>query len=198
MQLSKDQLKTAMPFASSKSIEDFLPCLNETMEKFFIDTLTRQSMFLPQVAHESGCLRYTLEINAGHAYDVGKLAATLGNTPEDDGDGEMYKGRGLIQITGKKNYKALSDYFGVDFIANPKLLEGPLWASMSAGWFWYIKSLNSYADMPVTWRKNRTLKDGSIVAYDKFEWITYLINGGQNGIKDRLAYYDFAKKALGI
>ncbi len=86
--------------------------------------------------------------------------------------------RGLIQITGRANYQALGKYLGVDLIAKPELLEQPLYAALSAGWFWKIKKLNTLADIM------------------NFEKITRLINGGLNGYEDRLKYLDAAKKVL--
>lgn len=182
-----------MPLASEVNLDLFLPFINAVFSEFQINTPIRQATFLAQIAHESGCLRYTKEIGEGHSYDVGQSAKNLGNTPEDDGDGERLKGRGLIQITGTTNYRDLGTYFKMDFLAKPELLETPEWATRSAGWFWNKKKLNSYADMPDTWRK---IWNGQ--EYDRFRWITLLINGGQNGLADRLKYYELAKKALGI
>jgi hypothetical protein len=73
-------------------------------------------------------------------------------------------------LTGKNNYKKLSESFGVNFVSNPYLLKSPEWACKSAGWFWDSKKLNNFAD------KNN------------FLFITYLINGGQNGLQERLKY----------
>lgn len=184
-----------MPFTPRATISQFCGPLNDTMDKFQINNFNRKTIFLAQIAHESGGLRYTRELATGEAYDVGSLAVTLGNTPEDDGDGERYKGRGLIQITGTKNYRELGAYFGQDFLANPTLLEGAVWASMSAGWYWMTKDLNAYSDMPDGWRKNVTMKR-KLVTLNRFEYITYRINGGLTNLEDRLKYYELAKKAL--
>lgn len=186
MQLSKELLKSCMPAAAEANIDKFLAPLNVTLQKYSIDTPKRAAAFLAQLAHESGSLRYVREIDTGEAYDVGKLAVDLGNTPEDDGDGEMYKGRGLIQITGKKNYKALSIALNYDFLKNPADLEKPGAAAMSAGWFWNMRNLNKYAD------SNDFLK------------ISKLINGVNrktglpNGWEDRLQKWSICKKALGV
>lgn len=189
--MTREQLQQCMPSAKTELLDKFYKPLVDTMEKFEINSFARKTQFIAQIAHESGCLRFTKELATGEAYDTGKLAANLGNTPEDDGDGERYKGRGLIQITGTTNYRNLSKFFGQDFLAHPELLEGAVWATMSAGWFWNFKKLNTYADLPDTWRKDFGGK-----SYNRFEWITLLINGGQNGLADRLKYYDLAKKAL--
>lgn len=145
----------------------FVEPLNYTIELYSINTPTRLTYFISQICHESGSFRYTEEIASGDAYDT---RVDLGNTPQIDGDGRLYKGRGLIQLTGKNNYKKLSIHFKEDFIFNPGLLKQPAWACKSAGWFWSMKKLNKVAD------------DGD------FLMVTYLINGGFNGLEDRLKY----------
>jgi putative chitinase len=169
-----------MPFATDKNVALFVEPLTGTMELYKINTPQRMSCFIAQIAHESGSLRYVKELASGSAYDTGKLAVDLGNTPEDDGDGEKYKGRGLIQITGNFNYKMLSRDLGVDFINFPQLLEEPLYASTSAGWFWNRGNLNELADKM------------------DFKAITRRINGGLNGYEDRLKYLELAKKVFSI
>ena len=89
-----------------------------------------------------------------------------------------YKGRGVIQITGRANYASLSKDLGVDFVTQPLLLENHQWGVISAGWFWNKKSLNKYADI------------------DNVEKITRLINGGLNGFEDRKKYLVKAKAAF--
>jgi len=171
-------LKTVMPFATKANIEKFVEPLNNTLEEFEINTSLRAAHFLAQIAHESGSLRYVRELASGEAYDTGRLAKNLGNTPEADGDGQKYKGRGLIQITGRFNYEALSKAFNVDFINFPEKLEEPEYAARSAGWFWDARSLNTLADA------------------GNFELITRRINGGLNGLKDRQEYFDRARKVM--
>src|SRR5690242_10083322 len=105
VEINIDLIQECMPFATRENVEIFTPKLDESMLKYEIrQKEVRVAAFLAQIAHESGSLRYTREIYSGEAYDVGKKAQSLGNTPEDDGDGERYKGRGLIQITGLTNY----------------------------------------------------------------------------------------------
>ena len=70
----------------------------------------------------------------------------MGNGPESSGEGFLYRGRGLIQITGKDNYRACSEALGLDLIKHPELLEQPQWAAMSAAWYWSINGLNTLAD----------------------------------------------------
>lgn len=193
MKLSKDQLKQCMPKVTEANITRFIDPINNTFERYEINTPKRMACFLAQIAHESGCLRFTKEIATGEAYDVGKLAVNLGNTPEDDGDGEMYKGRGLIQITGKRNYEDLSKDLGVDFLKQPELLEGPEFAALSAGWFWKSKGLNTICDKPDNW-----IREWRGNSYYMFQWLTIKINGGLNGYADRMAYYILAKRVFGI
>lgn len=178
--LTLDQLRQIMPYAGKRA-EVFLDPLNRAMVEFEINTPMRQAAFLAQLAHESGSLRYGRELASGEAYDTGRLAARLGNTPEADGDGQRYKGRGLIQVTGTDNYRACSAALfgdGQHLLDHPELLEQPDLAARSAGWFWQSNGLNELADA------------------DEFRQITRRINGGYNGMDDRLAYYDRAKGVL--
>lgn len=171
--ITKQDLTAIMPFARAQDINQFLQPLNDAMEKYEINTPLRISAFLAQVAHESGQLKYTLEIASGAAYEGRK---DLGNTHA--GDGVRFKGRGLIQITGRTNYEKLSKEIGIDFISNPALLEGPVYASLSAAWFWNTKNLNRLADA-----KN-------------FLLITKRINGGYNGQIERNEFYERAKETM--
>ena len=100
----------------------------------------------------------------------------MGNTTP--GDGWKYRGRGLIQITGKNNYHACGEALGLDLIAKPELLEKPQHACMSAAWFWATNGLNTLVDA------------------GKFDAITQRINGGQTGAADRQAMYARALKVL--
>lgn len=169
-----------MPHATDQNIQKFLKPLNEAMEKYEINTPRRQAAFLAQIAHESGSLQYVEELASGAEYDIGKKAQSLGNTPEDDDDGERYKGRGLIQITGRENYKQLSQELDYDFITHPEDLEKPGAASFSAAWFWWSRHLNATADI------------------DGFERITRKINGGLTNYQDRLKHWANCKAALNV
>jgi putative chitinase len=173
--ISETQLKAIMPFASFNNIKLFCDPLNNAMQKYSINTSLRISAFLAQIAHESGSFRFVKEIASGNAYEGRK---DLGNTQK--GDGVKFKGRGLIQITGRANYTALSNDLNVDLVNSPHLLETPNLACLSACWFWNKKSLNILADA------------------DDFKGITKKINGGYNGWEDRLQYYNKAKKVLGV
>lgn len=173
MNLTKDDLKTIMPQASAQALDRFCEPINSTLVKYLINTPTRAAAFLAQIAHESGQLIYTRELASGAAYEGRR---DLGNT--QPGDGKKFKGRGLIQITGRTNYQMLSMVIGVDFIANPELLEGAVYATESAGWFWQTRGLNEIADR------------------GDFKLITRRINGGYNGLSERIEFWERAKKVI--
>ncbi len=110
MQLTEKHLIDIMPNARSQA-GVFVSPLNAAMARHRIDTPRRIAAFLAQVGHESGQLRYVRELGNNQylsKYDTGTLALRLGNTPEADGDGQKYRGRGLIQITGRANYRQCS------------------------------------------------------------------------------------------
>jgi len=150
--------------------EQWLDPLNETFDKYQINTPQRQACFLGQTLHESGNFKFTREnlnysakalmatwpsrfpdIDTATKYErqPEKIAnkvysGRMGNTEE--GDGARYIGRGLIQLTGKENYANCGNSIGADLIGNPYLLEEPRYAVLSAGWFWNKKGLNALAD----------------------------------------------------
>lgn len=167
-------LKAIMPQSSNRATIYAEP-LTIAMERFGIDTPKRQAAFLAQLAHESGQLRYVRELASGAAYEGRK---DLGNVQA--GDGIKFKGRGLIQITGRSNYVKCGFALELDLEANPELLEQPPHACDSAAWFWYDKNLNRYADS------------------DDFVGLTKRINGGTNGLEDRQYFWKLAKQALGV
>ena len=151
------------------------------MVHFQIIGTKRVAAFIAQIGHESGQFRYVRELGSDQylsKYDTGSLAKRLGNTPEADGDGQKYRGRGLIQITGRANYIACGEALALDLINQPELLEKPQHACMSAAWFWASRGLNTMADA------------------GQFDKITQRINGGQNDAADRQALYARALKVL--
>lgn len=167
-------LKQLIQITGKKSLsEQFIGPINDVLEKYQINTKLRVCHFLAQILHESGNLFYTEEIASGKAYEN---RADLGNT--EPGDGIRFKGRGLIQITGRANYNKLSETFGIDFVQNPELLETPEWSVKSAGWFWNWKKLNLLADK------------------DDITAITKRVNGGLNGIDNRLFWLEKCKSIL--
>lgn len=179
--ITREQLIAIMPDAESRA-DRWLTPLNEAMTEFGIDTQRRVCAFLAQIAHESGELRYTRELGCGAEYDTGRLAVRLGNTPAPDGDGQKYKGRGLIQITGVFNYRRCSNALYGDssiLLGRPELLEEAIPAARSAAWFWWSNGLNVVADCP-----------------NSFQTITMRINGGLNGYAERLAFFERAKRVI--
>lgn len=173
--MTLDQLRRIMPHAGTLRISAYADHLAAAMYEFGIDTPARQAAFLAQVAHESGSLRYVRELASGDAYEG---RADLGNT--EPGDGRRFRGRGLIQITGRANYRDCSRaLFGDDrLLTSPELLEDPRAACRSAAWFWRSRDLNPLADVGA------------------FRAITKAVNGGFNGYDDRLAYYERAQAVL--
>lgn len=179
--LSRGQLKAAMPYITTANVDLYLGHVNDTLVRYHIDTPLRIVHWLAQVGHESGSFRYKEEIASGDAYDTGKLALALGNTPVEDDDGERYKGRGAIQITGKANYEAYGESLGMNLLDSPeRLASDPRLYIDCAGWYWSERKLNQYADQD------------DVVA------ITRRINGGTNGLADRKTRLAIAKKALGL
>ena len=180
MSITQQQLLQILPNAG-QTAGVFVPVLNTAMVRFQIVGTKRIAAFIAQIGHESGQFRYVRELGNDQylsKYDTGSLAKRLGNTPEADGDGQKYRGRGLIQITGRANYMLCGEALALDLINQPELLEKPQHACMSAAWFWASRGLNTLADA------------------GQFDTITRRINGGQNGAADRQALYARALKVL--
>ena len=137
MIITNEDLKKILPLSSEVNRNKYIEWLNYFMPKYDIDTDKEIAAFIAQIGHESGQLRYVEEIASGAAYEGRK---DLGNTQK--GDGKRFKGRGLIQITGRFNYTQLSKDLGEDFIKNPELLSTPKYAVQSACWFWNKNKLN--------------------------------------------------------
>lgn len=176
MPITEQQLLRIFPNAG-RNAGVFVPVLNTAMSRYGIVGTARAAAFIAQVGHESGQLRYVREIWGPTAQQAGyEGRADLGNTVK--GDGSKYRGRGLIQITGRANYAACSEALGLDLISNPELLELPQHAAMSAAWFWKQKGLNDLADR------------------NQFLTITRRINGGLNGIDERLELWKKAQAVL--
>lgn len=137
MKITNDFLKQVMPQSTEANRQKYLEWLNYFMPKYGIDTDKEVAAFIAQIGHESGQLRYVEELASGKAYEGRR---DLGNTQQ--GDGVKFKGRGLIQITGRFNYIQISKDLGEDFIKNPELLSTPKYAVQSACWFWNKNKLN--------------------------------------------------------
>lgn len=176
MPITEQQLLQILPNAGRQA-GVFVPVLNTAMNRYGIVGTARAAAFIAQVGHESDQLRYVREVWVPTAQQLtyeGRV--DLGNTVK--GDGSKYRGRGLVQITGRANYAACGEALGLDLINKPELLELPQNAAMSAAWFWSTRGLNTLADQ----------KD--------FAKITRRINGGLTGQADRQALYDKALKVL--
>ena len=176
MPITEQQLLQILPNAGRQA-GVFVPVLNTAMNRYGIVGTLCTAAFIAQVGHESGQLRYVREIWGPTAQQAGYEGRTdLGNTVK--GDGSKYRGRGLIQITGRANYTACGEALGLDLLSKPELLELPQHAAMSAAWFWSTKGLNTLADQ------------------GDFVKITRRINGGLTGQADRQALYDKALEVL--
>lgn len=176
--------------------EDWLEPLNEAMHRYEINTPLRMAAFIGQCAHESGNfkslqenLNYsaeslcrvwpsrfpTLESAQPYHRNPDKIAnkvygGRMGNGTEETEEGSLYKGRGLIQLTGKDNYRLASDALGEDFVSSPDLVCGFKHAALTAAWFWNKRGLNKEADA----------KD--------YTAMTKKINGGVIGLDDRIKH----------
>lgn len=175
--ISEQQLAQVYPFATQFKISLFLPFLNQYMDAYEINTQNRQAAFLAQIGHESGQLHYTEEIASGKAYEGRK---DLGNLYK--GDGVRFKGRGLIQITGRSNYTSAGKALGFDLVNYPEQLKEPQLATQSACWWWQNRGLNQIANSSTE---------------ANFKKITRIINGGYNGYTDRLKIWQRALHTLG-
>lgn len=183
------------------------PYLQAAAEKFHIDTPERIAGWLAQCAHETGNFRTLIEnlnysseallkvfpkyFNKIEAAQCGRkpekiankiYANRMGNGDVASGDGWKYRGRGMIQLTGKTNYRMFGKDIGqeAELLSNPDMLLEPKYAALSAGWFWAINGLNQFAD-------NKDILG-----------MTKRINGGTNGLDHRKELYTQICKALSI
>lgn len=170
---SEGHLQAIALDADGSLIQRFFAPLNREMTSYGIDTSLRRAHFLAQICHESGQLRHTEEIASGQAYE-GRV--DLGNT--QPGDGPRFKGRGLIQLTGRSNYAAFGRALERDFTTDPHpalLATDADLATQVACWFWKGRNLNALADG------------------DDLRRITLRINGGLNGLLERQMFYARAR-----
>ena len=185
---SSNQVEAATG-AHKLTAEKFIPYLADTCTEFSINTPVRRLSFLAQIGHESGGLFYTEELDSGSAYEG---RHDLGNTHPEDGI--KYKGRGLIQITGRNNYQWLSNSFKIDFVNSPEKLGGKNasncsaeqfeYATRSAGWFWKNNELNEVADRIDL---SEPIDEGANLGF--YRLLTRKINGGYNGLNDRISKF---------
>ena len=166
--IQKEHLEAFFEDTDKAIIDSFVDPINKTCEKFEINNPQRAAMFLAQVGHESGGLVHTQEnLNykaeglarvfpkyfrdvdpTDYAHNPEKIANRvyadrMGNGSEESGDGYKFRGRGLIQLTGRDNYTHFADDMGMDLDAAVSYLETPEGAAMSAGWFWSKNHLQS-------------------------------------------------------
>ncbi len=207
MPITEQQLLQILPNARPVA-GVFVPALNRAMARFKIDSRVRQAAFIAQIGHESGQLRrlvenlnysaealvrtwpnrFTAQTAAACARQPEKIAnrvygGRMGNGPEASGDGWRFRGRGLIQLTGRSNYRAAAGGLGLPLEAQPELLEQPEQAAQSAAWWWSTHGLNELADA------------------GRFQDIGSIINTGSpgrvpNGAAERKTLYDLALKVL--
>lgn len=191
----------------------YIDPLNAAMEEFHINNPARQRAFLAQVAQETKQLRrmtesfdYTPERmqavfnnskvtrfdaataqrygrTADHPADQVKIASIayanrMGNGSAATGDGWKYRGRGFMHTTGKENYTATMLALDIDCVNRPELLEEPINACRAGAWFWKLHGLNELADA------------------GDFRRVTKIINGGYNGLAERMAFHDAARKVI--
>lgn len=169
----KTVLRKIAPGASPAIVNGFAAAMPRVIQIANLNTDMRLAQFLAQVAHESAGLKTTVEYASGKAYEGRK---DLGNT--QPGDGVRYKGRGLIQCTGRANYAAMSKALGEDFVKNPEELADFPWAALSAAEYWRSRNINRYADR------------------NDINGVTKVINGGYNGLDDRKIYLSRAISIL--
>jgi putative chitinase len=197
-------MSLANTLAKLKISIDWVEPLQEVFHRYEINTPERQAAFIGQCAHESmnftrleENLNYsaealmktwpsrfpTMEVAQQYARNPEKIAnkvygGRMGNGTEETGDGWLYHGRGLIQLTGKDNYMLASDALREDFIHSPDLVLAPRWAALTAGWYWNKRQLNKEADA----------KD--------YTGMTKKINGGTIGLNDRIAHIQHAHEVM--
>lgn len=154
--------------------------LTKAMAEGKIDTRLRIAAFLAQIGHETQGLQYVKELGGPTYFSKYDGREDLGNLQK--GDGARYPGRGLIQVTGRANYLECSmALFGDDRLINkPELLEEPVNAAASAVWFWNKKGLNKLADA------------------SRITDMTRKINGGVNGLQDRLSRWQAALAVMPV
>lgn len=200
--INEQTIATALP--NCERARDWADALNPAFEKYNIDTIARISAFIAQTGYESGQYNNLVENLNYSAQRLVKVwpkrfpdvpsalpyankpetlgnfvyANRIGNGAPSSGDGYRFRGRGIIQLTGRSNYHDASKELGVDLVSNPDLLLEPKYAALSAAWFWSTRGLNALAD-------DKTNDDD----LEDFSEITRRINGGAAGLQGRLALF---------
>jgi len=203
--LTENQLRQILPLLPLAKLQQYLPHLNEALRQYDIGTLLRTAAFVAQTAHESG--QYNRMLESLNYTKASGLMATwprrfpteasalpfvrneeklanfvyanrMGNGDPASGDGFRYRGRGVIQLTGREGYSRAGNALGLDLVAQPDLAQTPEVAFRVAGLYWKSNGLNELADVP------------------DFKTITRRINGGLVGLADRMKYFDLARRVL--
>lgn len=204
--ITTDQLHKFLPYMDDKDVELWAGCLTNVLPEGEINTNLRLCHFLAQIATESAGFRMLTEsfayndpiyllhkfrthINSlqdaknliargGEAIANRVYANRYGNGDETSGDGWRYRGHGLMQLTFKDNYKTTGNFIHMDLVNHPELLEEADNAALSAARYWKWKQCNSAADK------------------DDLPAVTILVNGGDNGLVDRLNWLNKAKEVF--
>jgi predicted chitinase len=179
--VSREDFKSMFPLLSETRINILHPWFNDAIGDVLNDKKGNEqcdiiSAFAAQVGHESLDLTTFEEFASGEAYEG--RCKQLGNCYT--GDGVKYKGRGAIQISGRSNYEQASSFIGEDFINKPDLLVLPSYGFKASVWFWTNNNLNQYCT-------------GNL---NNFIELTKKINGGINGLEDRINKWNRAKTVL--
>lgn len=206
MIITQDQLQQLLPY--NRQIPQWHEALVTVLPSYDITTPLRIAAFIAQCSHESGqftvleenlnyraetltriwptrfspdvAARYVAMPNKQEAIANRAYGNRMGNGDEASGDGYKYRGRGLIQLTGKDNYASFSLSEDNEALIKPELVSQPNLAVQSACWFWKTNNLNRFADV------------GDI------EGMTRAINGGYNGLEERKKNYEHALQVLGV
>lgn len=204
MTITLQLLQQIAPQTKTQKLDGFTEGLQTACDKYDITTVSRLACFLAQVAHESGGFnavkenlnysaqglvttfkKYFPTLETAKSYERNPeaianrvYASRMGNGNEASGDGFKYRGRGLIQLTGQQNYTLFATDMNMNIDEAIEYLETYDGAAMSAAWFWWKNNLNVLADQ------------------EDMKTLTKRINGGFNGLEDRIHHFELAKGIL--
>ena len=171
--VTKEKLKLIAPNGKDSILSDIEKYFDIHLNTYGVNTPLRVAHFISQCAHESDGFKTLQEYASGAGYEG---RADLGNIHA--GDGKRYKGRGMIQLTGRANYRTTGAAIGYDLENHPELALNPEVSVLTALHYWKSRKLNQFADA------------------DDILTITKRINGGTNGLESRKIYLTRAKKAF--
>lgn len=211
MNITTEKLKQITGINDNNMLLKLVDGINRVTLKYNIDTSYKLAHFISQMQHEcANFSRFTENLNYSEkallsvfgkyfntttakqyarkpSMIANKVYANrMGNGSEISGDGWKYRGRGAIQCTGKDKYVGMTKEFGIDFLNNPDMLAEAPYAIMSAGWYWNSRNINNSINIIPS-------DDNSILA--DIKQVTRLVNGGTNGLSDRISKF---KKAYSI